>query len=31
MGPRGRGRGYATGPLDKGTLLRVFKYGIRDY
>ena len=31
MGPRGRGRGYATGPLDKGTLLRVFKYVFRDY
>ena len=31
MGPRGRGRGYATGPLDKGTLVRVFKYVFRDY
>ncbi len=29
MGPRGRG--YATGPLDKGTLRRVFKYVFKDY
>ena len=29
MGPRGRG--YATGPLDKGTLRRAFKYVFADY
>ena len=29
MGPRGRG--YAQGPLDKGTLRRVFKYVFADY
>ena len=30
MGPRGR-RGYATGPLDKGTLRRAFKYVFSGY
>ena len=29
MGPRGRG--YAAGPLDKGTLRRAFKYVFSDY
>ena len=28
MGPR---RGYAAGPLDKGTLRRALKYVFRDY
>ena len=29
MGPRGRG--YAQGPLDRGTLRRAFKYVFTDY